>query len=43
MQQEIVNQELENILGSGSRSDAEVLANNYGDMLSACVGVRVFG
>ncbi|MCK5499215.1 MAG: hypothetical protein KAI77_08435, partial [Gammaproteobacteria bacterium] len=30
-----VNQELENILSSGSRSDAEALSKEYGDMLSA--------
>ncbi len=30
-----INQELENILSSGSRSDAEALSNEYGEMLSA--------
>jgi len=33
--QDTVNQELENIMASGSRADAETLANEYGEMLSA--------
>jgi len=33
--QETMNQELQNILASGSRTDAEALANEYGVMLSA--------
>ena len=33
--QEVVNLELENILATGSRADAEALANEYGEMLSA--------
>ena len=33
--QDIVNQELETILSSGSRTDAETLANEYGELLSA--------